>query len=146
MPTPFCAIADVTTLGIPASALGTLTTAQQQGACDAANGIVEAHTTAHFPLPYTSWGAEVTYWAVCIAQKIMLDVRGRNPSTASADKLIDDRFTWAEGQLDKVQRGALNPTISPATTGTSNAQPSINSFSSLATYDPSGATGPNRGI
>lgn len=145
MTTPVCTVADVTTIGMPASALGTLTLTQQQACVDAANGVVESHLSGRFPLPWSSWGPEVKFWAVVIARKFILDVRGRNPSTANADKVIDDGYDRAIKDLDLVQRQALHPTVVPAQTPGATDQGPV-CISSSAAWSNSGNRDTNRGI
>lgn len=145
MTTPICTIADVTTIGMPASALGVLTTGQQQGCVDAANGTAESYCSGRFPLPWTSWGPEVTFRAVMLARKFMLDVRGRNPSTANADKVIDDGAAAAEEWFKGVQRQSIHPNIVPAQTAGGTDQGPV-CISSSAGWTNSSERTTNRGI
>jgi len=149
-PTPFCGPSDLATVGGPASALGVVTPTQIQACCDRANGEVGARLAGRFPGINVgggagwTWSADVTGWAVAIAWKRVLDLRGRGQNQ-SADKLIDDNYKAAIADLDAVQRQALHPAIQPtAPAGATYQGPALISFSQLGTN--SSCTGTNRGI
>ena len=150
-PTPFCSPSDLILTGGPSSALGVTSPAQQQACCDRANGEVGARLAGRFPGINVNggagwtWSADVTGWAVAIAWKRILDLRGRAQNQSSADALIDANYKDAIAALDAVQRQALHPAISPTeAAGATSQGPVLISFSQLGTNSP--ATGPNRGI
>jgi hypothetical protein len=148
--TTFATLADVQAVGLPASALGTLTLAQQQACVDWANADAGARLAGRYPGINEggagwSWDYSVTGYTVALARKRMLDVRGRAPSTASADKLIDDLYAEAIAWFEGVQKQAIHPYITGGELpGATSQGPVLTSSSTLWTN--SGYRAPNRGL
>ena len=89
---------DLVLFGMPVTALGTLTVAQQTAALDAASAELDAHLRARYTLPFVSYGIELTQKTVIIAKWQLLNVRGFNPN-AGTDVAIRnaylDAIQWA---------------------------------------------------
>ena len=147
----YATIADLTSVGLPASALGNLTAAQinaeLQAASDFADGFFRARwgTAA---LPLADWDSTVTRAVAQIAAVYLLRVRGY-----AANSTADQRFQTAHDEavawLGQVQRQQAHPkvTLANETSGPNPSarlqQPSLitSSVVNLAT----GATGRTRG-
>ena len=119
VPPAFCTPSDVDTLGVPNASLvaGAITSQVRQACCDAANGMIAARIAGRYEginrnggAGY-SWGPEVTLNAVFVAQKYMLDKRGRTPNPVSADKLVDDNYKAAMDWVHLVESQAIHPQI-----------------------------------
>lgn len=150
MATTFATLADVLLVGLPASALGTLSTSQQQACVDWANADAGARLAGRYPginqggAGWT-WDYSVTGYVVALARKRMLDVRGRAPSTASADKLVDELYTEAMAWFEGVQKQAIHPDIQGGELpGATSQGPVLTSSSTYWTN--SGERAANRGI
>ncbi len=109
----YATLADLTTTGLPATALGALTSAQQQGALDDASAEMDGYFAGRYALPLSSWDVSVTKVCLKIAVWNLLKTRGFNPASG-ADSTIrmdyDDALDW----LNRVQRKALHPPVTPA--------------------------------
>lgn len=144
MSNPYSTIADLTVYGIPATALGALTTAQQQAALDAAAGTIDAHIEGRYSLPLQPPIPIVfTEYCCVIAGWRLMMVRGVDP--ASPDyKGLRQRFLDAMGELGQIQRQALHPIAAGQSSGPGGGQqPTV--LSSSVSWSNSGATAPNRG-
>ena len=142
----YAAMADVYNLGVPAQAVGFLSTTQQtailQASSDYADGFFRARwgSTA---VPLVSWDAAVTEAVAKIAAYRMIRVRGFK-SNASADGELrqahDDAVNW----LHLVQRQQAHPLVTLANANAPGAiQPNLVSSSVVNVL--TGATGKNRG-
>lgn len=150
MATAFATLADVALVGIPSSALGVLSLAQQQACVDWANADAGARLAGRYPGINQggagwSWDYSIVGYVVALARKRMLDVRGRAPSTASADKLIDDLYLEAIAWFEAVQRQAIHPDISGGEAAGATSQGPVFSSSSVA-WTNSNLRAVNRGI
>lgn len=150
MTTAFASLADVALVGLPSSAIGTLSLAQQQACVDWANADAGARLAGRYPginqggAGWT-WDYSVTGYVVALARKRMLDVRGRAPSTASADKLIDDLYAEAIAWFTGVQTQMIHPAITGGElAGATSQGPVVSSSSTYWTN--SGQRAANRGI
>jgi hypothetical protein len=150
MATAFATLADVTLVGLPSSALGVLTVPQQQACVDWANADAGSRLAGRYPginqggAGWT-WDYSVTGYVVALARKRMLDVRGRAPSTASADKLIDDLYAEAIAWFESVQKQAVHPYITGGEAAGATSQGPV-MVSSSAAYTYSSDRLANRGI
>ncbi len=144
MSNPYAAIADLTTYGVPSTALGTLTAAQQNAALDAAAGTVDEHIAGRYQLPLANPIPLVFTEMTCvIAAWRLINVRGYNPN-APGDQALRTRYLDAMDQLGKIQRQALHPIAAAQSTGPAEgAQPTV--LSSSVVDMSTGATQPNRG-
>lgn len=137
MATAFATLADVALVGIPSSALGVLSVAQQQACVDWANADAGSRLAGRYPGVNLggagwTWDYAVTGYVVALARKRMLDVRGRAPSTASADALVDTLYQEAIAWFDAVQRQAVHPAITGGESAGDTSQGPVFSSSSVA--------------
>jgi phage gp36-like protein len=139
----YATLTDLTVYGLPATALGALSSTVQQAALDDASDIVDSYLRGRYVLPLLAWGTEITQ-AVCrIAAYNLLSVRGYNPASG-ADENIRNRYTDSITWLSQVQRQAAHPNVT-ASQDTQNVQqqPNVTSFSVVSLGN--GAVAPNRG-
>jgi phage gp36-like protein len=122
VPSQYASLSDLTTFGAPATALNTpqLTPAIQTGALIAASAVMDTYFTGRYgsQMPFTAWGVELNDCCARIAVYQLLSVRGFNPASA-ADINIRNRYLDAIDWLNKVQRQAIHPNVTP----TQNASP-----------------------
>ena len=111
--------ADLVVHGLPATALGALTVAQQNAALDAASKIVDSKLRGRYALPLVAWGTEITQATCKIAAYELLNIRGYNPASG-ADVNVSDRYLAAMHWLDQVQRQAAHPDVTPQPSQTPN--------------------------
>ena len=141
----YAQISDLTTYGLPPTALQSPNLPVQvvQGALNDASDIADSYLRGRYALPLLAWGTELTQ-AVCrIAAYNLLSVRGYNPA-AAADVNIRDRYTDALDWLNKVQRQAVHPNVTPQPSQTPQYnQPFVTSFSVISTA--TGQKAPQRG-
>lgn len=144
MANPYAALSDLGTYGIPSTALGTLTTAQQQAALDAAAGTIDEHISGRYALPLQAPIPVVFTERCCvIAGWRLMMVRGTNPESTDY-KMLRQRFLDAMSDLGQIQRQALHPIAAGQTSGPGGGQqPTV--LSSSVAWSNSGATAPNRG-
>lgn len=100
-------------MGIPATALGTLTPAQIQAALDVASGIVDSYLRGRYLLPLQAWGKEITKATCLVAAFDVIDIRGRN-SAAGADPALFEHYMITVEWLRGIQRRAVHPNVTPA--------------------------------
>jgi len=111
----YAQISDLTLFGMPATALGNTTSAQQQACLDAASAEMDSYFRARYvggvagSLPFDSWGTDVTEICVQIAWFKLMRVRGYNP--ASMDKNIKDAYDNAKKWLTDVKQNKLHPFV-----------------------------------
>ncbi|GAC1536349.1 MAG: hypothetical protein NVS3B10_00190 [Polyangiales bacterium] len=140
---PLALVTDIALYGVPATALATLTSAQQGACLQAASDYVYAELATRYPTPWSFWDSQVVSAVVRIAQAELLAVRGYAP-TAGMDKLIGDRSAEAKKWIGDVKRQASHPNIIAApSAATGYQQPQVNSSSVVDLS--SGATANNRG-
>lgn len=145
--TTYATLTDLTLYGIAATALGDPTTgpvptAVRQAALDAASKVVDSFYRGRYPLPLLAWDIETTQATCKIAAWELLNIRGYNPASG-ADVNIRDRYQDAMGWLNRVQRQAAHPNVTPSAAQVQYTQPMVitSSVVDLAT----GATARNRG-
>lgn len=144
MSNPYALLTDIPIYGLPATALGNLTTTQQQAALDTAAGTVDEHIAGRYSMPLQPPIPLIfTELTVVIATWRMMQVRGTNPDSTDY-KMFRTRYLDAMDTLGKIQRQALHPIVTQSSTAPAEgSQPTVLSSSviSMAT----GATAPNRG-
>jgi phage gp36-like protein len=142
MPSQYAALGDLTVYGMPATALGNLTTTQQTDALIAASSEMDSYFRGRYSLPFTAWGVEVTECCCKIAAYHLLNIRGYNPASG-ADVNILNRYTAALMWLREVQRQAAHPDVTPGSGAVpSYNQPLVISYSVIDVQ--SGARAPSR--
>lgn len=141
----YAQLSDLTIYGAPATALNTpqLTPAIQLNALVSASAVMDSYFAGRYQLPLAQWGVEVVDACCRIATYQLISVRGYNPASA-ADVNIRERYLDAIDWLNKVQRQAAHPNVTPTQSQSPGyAQPFVQSSSvvNVAT----GATSTNRG-
>lgn len=140
---PYASLADLTTFGLPATALGAVTTAQQQAQLDAAAGRVDSKIGGRYVVPLTAPIPAVITQTTCkIAAWEVLRIRGWNPMVPG-DKAIFDGFVDANAWLDAVQHQREH-LVGVAQTGSAPMPQPVMLSSSVVDLS-TGATLPNRG-
>jgi phage gp36-like protein len=140
--TSYATLADLTVYGLPATTLGQTTAAQQQAAIDAASATVDNFFNGRYALPLLSWDLETRARTCHIAAWNLLSVRGFN-SAAGADDNIRTRYEDAMLWLDKVQRKAAHPLVTPSASQSPTYDMPIVLTSSVVTA--AGRVGSSRG-
>ncbi len=139
----YASLSDLTVYGLPATALGDLSTTQQQDALDNASAEVDSYLRGRYALPLVAWGVEVTKATCVLAAYALMSVRGYEPgggADATLYQRYQDTLTW----LRAVQRQAAHPNVTPA----SNQVPGWNQpyvISSSVIDLSTGRRAPNRG-
>ena len=141
---PYAQLGDLTLYGLPLTALGTLTSAQQQAALDTAAGTIDEHIAGRYAMPLQPPIPLVFTEITCvIATWRLMQVRGLNPESPDY-KAFRDRYLDAMTTLGSIQRQALHPIVNQASSGPGQtAQPTV--LSSSVWDVSSGACAPNRG-
>lgn len=138
----YATTADLVTYGMPTTALGQLTTVQQNAALAAASKIVDTYLRGRYALPLVAWGTEITDATCRIAAFNLLSVRGYN-SASGADVGLRERYQDALEWLSAVQRRAAHPDVTETAVNADYAQPVVLSSSVVSVQ--TGATRANRG-
>ena len=130
----YCAVGDLTTIGINPTALEDVTNAQMQNAIVAASSMIDDRIGGRYQLPLLAWPESFTYHCAKIAVYVILSARGYSPD-AGADPLwktdYEKAIEWANG----IQRQAIHPHVTPSAPSPGNR-----------TYDlPQVQTQPQRG-
>ena len=101
---------ELQTYGLPAAAIGSISTADQQSACDAASSIADGYLAARFHLPLATWSTDIKV-AVCkIAASLLMQRRGYNPDGGS-DPTIRDGYMDAIKWLRDVAEDRATPNV-----------------------------------
>jgi len=114
VPLVYATTADLRTYGLPATALGRVSDADQVAALAAAQSTLDTYFNGRYALPLLAIDAEVTKRTCHIAAyELMAGPRGYNPA-AGADETLrmryEDAIRWAEG----VQAKRVHPQVTPA--------------------------------
>lgn len=131
----YAQISDLTTYGLPATALQSPNLPVQvvNNVLASVSNQMDSYFRGRYSLPLIEWGVEVTDCCCKIAAYELLSVRGYNPA-AAADVNIRDRYTDALDWLNKVQRQAVHPNVTPQPNQTPQFnQPFVTSFSVVST-------------
>jgi phage gp36-like protein len=139
----YATLADLTTYGLPATALGQLTAGQQQAALDQASKRADNYLRGRYALPLVAYDTDLTELVCRIAAFNLLCIRGYNPA-AAADVNIKQRHDMAIRDLELVQKQQMHLNVTPAPSQVPDYdQPTL--ISSSVVNVGSGATGSNRG-
>ena len=139
----YASLSDLVNYGITTNALGNLSTLQQTDALTSASAVMDSYFRGRYSLPFTAWGIEVTECCCKIAAYQLMNVRGYSPASG-ADINIVNRFNDAIAWLNKVQRQAVHPDVTPQQNQTpAYNQPLVFSYSVVDVN--SGARAPSRG-
>lgn len=137
--------ADLTNIGLPATALGNLTATQQTTALQNASDRADAAFRARYgptSVPLVFWDSTITQAVAKMAAFELMVVRGMKPGGPDWE-LFHTRNQEALDYLAQVQRQQAHPNVTLAGNATAPQQPNLTSSSvvDLST----GATRPNRG-
>lgn len=134
---------DLTTYGLPSTAIGNLTPTQVSAALTEASSRVDSFLRGRFALPLVAWETDITQATCAIAAYNLLSIRGYNPGSG-ADVNIRDRYLDTLRWLSQVQKNMAHPNITPAAAQSAGyAQPNITTSSVISLS--SGRTARNRG-
>lgn len=143
----YAAISDLTTVGMPAQAVGPLAhqatlNAQLQAASDFVDTFLRnRYGTAAVPL--LAWDTTITRATAQIAAYYYLTVKGVNPDSQDW-RIAQSGYTEAVAYLDRIQRQQANPNVTVAATGLpGSVQPQLRSSSVVNIAN--GARARNRG-
>ena len=141
----YATVSDLTSIGLPATALGQMTLTQQNDALEEASREVDARLTGRYGvgrLPFITWDSIITGITARIAVYHILTVRGYNPA-AGSDINIQNRYTIALRDCELIQKQQLHPVITLQAMTTTFDQPVV--LSSSVVNLQTGAPGVNRG-
>lgn len=140
--------ADRNAHGVPASALGALTSQQIDAALASASAVMDGYFAGRYAMPLVSWDVSVVRCCVFIADYELMSTRGFNPA-AGADANVAARYEemltgrpGVEPWLKQVQRRATHPAVVEAVQDAKHQRPRV--LSSSVIDCATGATGPNR--
>lgn len=136
---------DLTNLGLPASALATLTPAQISATLQAASDFADTFFRARWganSVPLLAWDTSVTEAVARIATLRLLRIRGYSPSS-TADQRFQLGYDEAVDWLNKVQRQQAHPLVTLAQNAVAPVSPQL--ISSSVVNLASGKTSGNRG-
>lgn len=136
----YASTSDLIISGLPATALGSLTPAQQAAALEDASQEIDTYLRGRFPLPLLAWGADIRKATCVIAAYNAMGVRGYNPQ-AGADVIILTRYEQTIEWLRDVQRRAAHPNVTVTEPATEYEQPLVITSSAVG----GGFTERNRG-
>ena len=104
---PYAQLSDLTLYGLPSTALGTLTSAQQQAALDTAAGTIDEHIAGRYSMPLQPPIPLVFTEITCvIATWRLMQVRGLNPESPDY-KAFRDRYLDAMTTLGSDRKSVV---------------------------------------
>jgi phage gp36-like protein len=145
--TAYGSVTDLTTVGLPSTALGQLTTLQKETALETASREVDTYLRGRYLLPLTAWGSEITKATCVLAAYALMAVRGFNPQSG-ADVILSDRYNATIKWLTLVQKQQAHPDVTPTqASSATHIQPTLitSSVVNVATGAAGTASRPNRG-
>ena len=127
----YAQVSDLPIYGLPATALQSpaLTPEVLNSTLQGASSEMDSYFNGRYQLPLLTWDVSVTEVCAKIAAYRLLSVRGYNPASA-ADVNIRDRYLDSVAWLNKVQRQAVHPNVTPTDQSNPNTQqPGVSSSS-----------------
>jgi phage gp36-like protein len=127
----YAQISDLPLYGLPATALKSpaLTPDVLNAALQAASAEMDSYFAGRYQLPFLTWDSSVTEVCCKLTAYHLLSVRGYNPASA-ADVNIRDRYMDGIAWLNKVQRQAAHPNVTPMDQSVATTQqPGVSSSS-----------------
>lgn len=113
MPTRYCEIGEVGTLGINAEAIASIEPAAISTQIAATADLMDSALGDRFVLPLTAWDMAVKQCCAVLAGAALLRTRGYNPeSDPSVKETVDYWTEW----LDLVAKGERRPTVTDSGT------------------------------
>lgn len=110
----YCSLGDLTSLGIFADALRSVSTSAMQTAIEAASDEMDGYLGSRYKLPLTAWGKDVRMMCARLSVYIIISGRGFNPNEAG-DAQILELHDMAERWLKRVSDGDLALTVTDST-------------------------------
>lgn len=111
MTAPYAVLADLYALGLPLTAMGSVTTAVQQRCLSARNDFADDKMRARYKLPLQTPYPDSLVQNICmLAAWDVLMIRGYNPGSA-ADVNIASRGEMAMKWFDDVERQRAHPNV-----------------------------------
>ncbi len=118
----YCTPTDVTKYTVPATALATVSSTEQQAACDAASAEMDDHLGGRYPTPILApYPLSLVINTAYMARYHMLSKRGFQ-SLQGADKMIETDYKKAIEWVMAVQRQSIHPNFNV----TPSASPTFN--------------------
>ena len=120
MGTLYCAVSDLTTIGINELALVDVSSADQSAAIVGASALIDDHIGGRYPLPLLAFPSSFTYHCAKIAVYICLSARGYNPDAGTDPLWVKDyekAIAWCRG----IQRQEVHPTVQVSQPSPGNA-------------------------
>ena len=106
----YCALSDLSTIGINSIALNDVSDAEQNAAIVSASAMIDDHIGGRYPLPLLAWPTSFTYHCAKIAVYVCLSARGYNPD-AGADPLWKQDYEKAIAWCRGIQRQEVHPQV-----------------------------------
>lgn len=113
---------DLTTHGLSNAALGSISTATQDAALDAASRVADSYLRARYTTPVTGYGVDLTRAVCSIAAWDLLSVRGYDPQRGG-DEAVRLRAEDAQRWLRDVAAGKAH--LAGVTESESEAWPEV---------------------
>jgi phage gp36-like protein len=135
-------LADLTNVGLPATALTNVPSGTQQASLDAMSSRMDDYFGGRYSMPLLSWPFSLNYCCAVMAAYDLMVVRGYNPS-AGADVNFRDRYEDQIRWLEQVQRQCAHPAVVQSPSSTNYAAPQVISSSVVSVV--SGCRRPTRG-
>jgi phage gp36-like protein len=139
----YATLSDLTTFGLPATALGSVSTSDQQAFLEAASAEMDEFLGARYALPLLAWPVSFNQYCAVIAAYRLMVRRGYNPASG-ADPNFEKSFKWALDQLRLIQNQQLHPRVTPSADQSPTYDQPMLISSSVTSLD-TGATAQNRG-
>lgn len=101
---------DLASLSLPAGALASISSTDQQAALDVASAEADGYLGASFRLPLITWGVDLKQHVCGIAAFRLMHHRGYNPQMGANDTIrqcYDDAIGWLHG----VSAGRVTPVV-----------------------------------
>ena len=106
----YCSRTDLTNLGIPADAIRSISTDQQDAVIAAVSDEMDGYLGSQYKLPLLNWGQDVRLMCARLAIYALMAARGFNPDNPG-DTQIQDAHGIAERWLKRVSDGSLALTV-----------------------------------
>ena len=116
----YCALSDLSTIGINAIALNDVSNAEQNAAIVSASAMIDDHIGGRYPLPLLAWPTSFAYHCAKIAVYVCLSARGYNPD-AGADPLWKQDYEKAIAWCRGIQRQEVHPQVQVSQPSPGNA-------------------------
>ena len=136
------ALSDLTTYGLPATAMGPVPVATQTACLRGASDEAYSKMGQRYAPPWQAWDIKTVMVVCAIAAFEIVNVRGYNPNNA-ADVYYKTRADSARKWLNEVEKSTAHPLITPAANAPSAQynQPVVISQSALAVGGGSNSSG-----